>query len=234
MFAHRRACASTSRQPASLILSSLSVLLLSPAIAHAQGALEVRARVVAAAMNPRGDIADAPILDAEVNVIDYDDLEVQPEFGLGLELRPAGLPVGLRLGASHAFGREAVGRWGCVPGVGCPAILIEVPTDVTTTVFAADAVADVPTGSPVRLHPTLGVAWVRYGYEWDPAPVGSFSLEPGSHSEGSTALRLGAGASVPAGPVRLEVGYVEHILRSGPPRPTRAGAFHAGVSVPLR
>lgn len=216
----------------SLALCAFSLSPFQPDRASAQSSVEIRLRLFAGSSNPRGDVVDAAILSSPTNIVTYDEIGSQPAFGLGVELRRPGAPGAIRLSASRGLHREEVGRWGCAPGLDCPSILIEIPTEIATTIVMTDLVGDVEFGG-ITLHPLVGLAWVRYGYDWDPTTVGAFSLEPGSHSADSAALHFGVGASVSLNELTLEVEYGEYRLRENGPHPDQLGAVIAGISVPI-
>jgi hypothetical protein len=181
-------------------------------------------------------LSHAPILASTANAVSYDQLPTLAAAGLGVDVRPLGLPGMLRLSALRGIARQEVGRWGCADPAGnplpCPSVLIEVPTDIGATQVAADAVGGVAVANVV-VRPIVGLAWVRYEYAWDPGPAGSFSLEPGEFTDDAWAFRYGAGLGIPLGRVTVELERVRHRTNAERRQPGEAGTTTVGVSIPL-
>lgn len=217
-----------------LDILAVSLSLIPGPDASAQTGVEVRVRAFAGYADPRGDgVPDAAILSSPSNVVTYDDIDGSLVLGIGLELRNHGIPGAFRLSVTGTPGYEEVGRWGCASGVPCPSILIEIPTEMSTTSATGDLVGDIGIGL-VTLHPIVGGGWVRHGYEWDPTPVGEFSLDPGSHVVHDFALHYGVGAAADLGRVSLEAEYGEHRLTGDGPRPDGIAMLTAGISLLIR
>ena len=198
--------------------------------------LDLRLRLVGGAFDPSGGVQNAPVLSSPTNVVSYDGLPTLALAGLGIDIRPAGLPFLLRASAARGFSREESGVWGCADADGsplpCPSILILVPTEIGATQVVADMVVEASLGA-LTLRPIIGGAWSRVDYDWNPEPVGSFSLESGSYSDGSLALRYGAGISIPVESVQVEFERIWHRTDGDRRQTSRATTTSVAVSIPL-
>ena len=209
---------------------------LAPARLDAQPAVSIRAHVGAGILNARGGLPQAPILSSTGHVVTFASFGPTAALGVGLEVVPSNVPVKLRLGARRSGQNREVGVWGCADVAGEPSscfdILIEVPTDITTTAATVDVLGVIGAG-PVTLHPILGLGWVRYAYDWDPSDVGSFSLAPGAAHFDSVALHYGAAVGIPMGPLQVELEASEYRSSADRGRPDRSFATSLGISAPI-
>jgi hypothetical protein len=219
----------------SLLLAALSLSTFHSEPARAQ-ALDLRLRLVAGALDPSGGLSYAPILASPTNAVSYDQIRTLSAAGVGIDVRPVGLPVVLRVSALRGFAREETGQWGCADTTGaplpCTSILILVPTEIGSTQIATDVAADVPLGA-LTLHPIVGGSWSRFDYGWDPAPVGSFSLETGSFADNAWAFRYGIGASLPVQSLTIELERVWHRSDGDRGQADRATTTTVAISIPL-
>jgi hypothetical protein len=222
--------------PRSLAMMSVASSVLAPGPLHAQTSLDVRVLISAGAIMPRGDVPNAPILSSPTNVVSYDAFGAAPAVGVGVEIRALGLPASLRVKAARSLDGSETGTWGCADASGdplpCPSILIEVDTDVSTTMATADLAGAFGVG-PVELKPLLGVGWLRYSYRWNSAPVGSFSLDPGEAAFNSAVVHYGVAIGVPLGGLTLDAEYAGFEAAAGRGRPAGTRSAALGLSSPI-
>lgn len=227
-------------RPARCLIPALTVIAsvaFAPSSATPQLPIKLRLGTFAGVADARGDLPNAPILSSRTNVVSYGGLSSTSAVGVSLEGRTQTLPVSVRLSITRTLAGDELGVWGCAPDADgqptpCPSILIEIPTGVATTIGTVDAIVDVPLGR-ITLRPLAGLSWWRQRYSWDPAPVGSFSLDPGRYTDDTLALHLGVGVGVPVGGVVLVAEAGAYGARSTPARPSRMGSLTLGVTAPL-
>jgi hypothetical protein len=145
--------------------------------------------------------------------------------------------VSIRLSVTRTLAGDELGVWGCAPDADgqptpCPSILVEIPTDMSTTLGTVDAIFNVSLGR-ITLRPLAGLGWWRQRYSWDPSPIGSFSLDPGRYTDDAFALHVGVGVGVPVGGVVLEAEAGGYGGRSTLTRPSRIGSLTLGVTAAL-
>lgn len=222
------------------LVSSLvfATLAARPGRAGAQLPLEVAVFVSGGAYHAAGDLPAAPILASDGNIVSFGELGSAPVAGAGVEVRPVGSRLSLRVSAYRGLYRSETGRWGCAPNpdgspVGCPDILGLFETEMAMTAAVADVVIDVPFDG-VELRPLLGVGWIRHSYRWDQRFVGSFSLAPNAFDVSAAALHAGVGLSLPIRTMRVEADYAELHSGSSASRPSRTGSATLGIFLPVR
>ena len=224
------------RVRAVLLVAGVNLMIAVAASAlAAQMSPNVKLHVFAGTMDAQGELQDAPILATSPNVLSYGALPARAAFGLGVELSPGDFPVSLRLGVARSLTDQRTGEWRCSPSsepVACPAILIEVPTDMSATVSSADFIGAIPLAR-AALHPLVGVSWVRHHYEWDPGAADSFSLAPGESTRNAAALHVGLGLSAPIGSTRVLAEYAQLYSKADLARPSRMGTATIGVVIPV-
>ena len=209
-----------------------------PRGAAAQVPLEVALFVSGGVYHAAGRLPAAPILTSDENIVSFGELGSAPVAGAGVEIRPVGSRVSLRVSGQRSLYRGETGQWGCAANpdgspVACPDILGIFEAEMAMTAAVADVVIDVSLDG-VELRPLLGVAWIRHSYRWDQRFVGSFSLAPNAFDVSAAALHAGIGLSVPIRTIRVQADYAELHTASSASRPSRTGSATLGIFVPVR
>ena len=188
-------------------------------------------------VNPRGELNGAPILGAPNTAVAYPDMRAMVSLGASAELAVFDR-LGVRASVMRTLDGTETGQWKCQDENGvslpCPSILILVPTDISLTTSAFDLVGHLGVGR-LELSPVAGVAWMRYGYSWDPGNSSLFPLAPGHAAENLLALHLGLATAVTVDGLRVRAEY--GTFRSGektvPAAPNRTARWLVGVEMPL-
>ncbi|MDH3271703.1 MAG: hypothetical protein OEN56_10240 [Gemmatimonadota bacterium] len=223
--------------PVTAGLCGVVLLGIGPTESSAQSRVQIRATASAGLVDAKGRVPNAPVLDDPGAVLSYQDFAARPALGLGVELRAAAVPIGLRASMIRSLTHTETGTWGCgVDEVGdprpCPSILIETPTDMTLSAATVSLVGDVSAGL-VTVHPILGLGVQRWSYRWDSTPVGSFSLAPGTYRDDSITLYGGLALATEVGRLRLGLEFGEYRARASAARPDRVRSLGFAASVLL-
>jgi hypothetical protein len=223
------------RTTAALVAVGASLILFAqPASGQARSPLTLQIQV--GAVDAAGELPDAPILGSPGAVVSYGALD--PQYALGLALVIATpTRLDLRIRAAKAMDESRIGTWGCAADsngepVACPSILLEIPTEMSMSTVGVDALVDLPIGRAV-IRPSVGVAYVRHAYSWDPESDSSFSLEPGEYIDGSFALSLGGAIAVPVSAAEVSLEFIGDRSSATLTRSNRLGTVMLGVGVPL-
>ena len=189
-----------------LAISALLGLLLPPAPGASQAVGDWNIIPQAGFFLSPGDIG--PV--AQVSVARYLDVrEVDPKasFGVLVERTLPGEGLALFVRGLYALPTDAIGAFNCLPGLACPALLLESGSEIQTWSGAAGLrYSPLPELSSVRPFLTLGAGLEQNRFSW--SDHGTW-IDGGSHTETVGVLQFGAGLDVEVGPLPLRLEFLD-------------------------